>query len=44
MLATEQASEELGIPARLSDIVAKVQSIENGVIQSRSRRKPERLC
>jgi hypothetical protein len=43
-LAIEQALAELGIHARLSDIVAKAQSIENGIIQSRSRRKPEQMC
>jgi hypothetical protein len=44
VLAIEQALAELGIHARLSDIVAKAQSIENGIIQSRSRRKRERAC
>jgi len=44
VLAIEQALAELGIDAELSDIVAKAQSIENGVIQSRSRRKPEQMC
>ena len=43
VLAIEQALAELGIP-RLGDIVAKAQSIENGIIQSRSRRKPEQMC
>ena len=42
--AIEEALAELGIHARLSDIVAKAQSIENGIIQSRSRRKPEQMC
>jgi hypothetical protein len=44
VLAIEQALAELGIHARLSDIVAKAQSIENGNIQSRSCRKRERSC
>jgi len=44
VLAIEQALAELGIHARLSDIVAKAQSIENGILQSRSRRKPEQMC
>jgi hypothetical protein len=44
VLAIEQALAELGIHARLSDIVAKARSIENGIIQSRSRRKPEQMC
>ena len=44
VLAIEQALAELGIHAKLSDIVAKAQSIENGVMQSRSRRKLEHLC
>jgi hypothetical protein len=44
VLAIEQALEELGIHARLSDIVTKAQSSENGIIQSRSRRKPEQMC
>jgi hypothetical protein len=44
VLAIEQALAELGIHARLSDIVAKTGSIGNGNIQSRSRRKPEHLC
>ena len=44
VLAIEQALAELGIHARLSDIVAKARSLENGNIQSRSRRKPEQMC
>ena len=44
VLAIEQALAELGIHARLSDIVAKAQSTENGIIQSRSRRKREHVC
>jgi len=35
VLAIEQALEELGIHATLSDIVAKAQSIERLIIQSR---------
>ena len=44
VLAIEQALAEMGIDARLSDIVAKARPIENGNIQSRARRKPEHLC
>ena len=44
VLAIEQALAELGIHASLSDIVAKARSIENGIIQSRSGRKPEQMC
>ena len=44
VLAIEQALAELGIHARLSDIVAKARSIENGTIQSRTRRTPEQTC
>ena len=44
VLAIEQALAELGIHARLSDIVAKARSIENGIIQSRRRRNPEQMC
>jgi len=44
VLAIEQALAELGIHARLGDIVAKAQSIENGIRQSRSRRKQEPAC
>ena len=44
VLAIEQALAELGIHARLSDMVAKDGSIENGVIQSGSLRKPEQMC
>jgi|GEM_PF-3137721 len=42
--AIEQALSELGIHATLSDIVARAQLIENRIIQSRSRRKPEHMC
>ena len=44
VLAIEVALAELGIHVRLSDIVAKTRSIENGNIQPRSRRKPEQKC
>ena len=44
VLAIEQALAELGIHAKLSDIVAKARSIENEIIQSRARRKPEQMC
>ena len=43
-LAIEQALADLGIRARLTEIVAKAQSIENGIMQSRSRRKREHAC
>jgi hypothetical protein len=41
VLAIEQALAELGMHAKLSDIVAKARFIENGIIQSRYRREPE---
>ena len=44
VLAIEQALAELGIHARLSDIVAKARSIENKIIQLRTRRTPEQMC
>ena len=44
MLAIDVALVELRIHARLSDIVAKAQSIEHGIIQSRSRRHQEQMC
>ena len=44
VLAIEQALAELGIHARLSDIAAKARSIENGIIQSHTRRMPEQMC
>ena len=44
VLAIEQALAELGIHARLSEIVSKARSIENGIIQSRARRTPEQMC
>jgi hypothetical protein len=44
VLAIEQALAELGIHARLSDIVRGAQLIETAIIQSRSRRKPEQMC
>jgi hypothetical protein len=43
-MAVERAVTELGIHASLSDIVAKAQLIENRILQSRSRRKPEQMC
>jgi hypothetical protein len=43
-LAIEQALADLGIHPRLPEIVAKAQSIENGIMQSRSRRKLEHAC
>jgi hypothetical protein len=44
VLAIEQALAELGIHARLGDIVAKARSIENGIIQWRPCRNPEQMC
>jgi hypothetical protein len=44
LLAIEQAFAELGVHARLSDIVAKAQSIENGIKKSPLRRKREHVC
>jgi hypothetical protein len=44
VLAIEQALAELGIHARLSTIVAKAQSVENAIIQSRTRRKRGQVC
>jgi hypothetical protein len=44
VLAIGQALAELGIRARLSDIVANTGSIENAIIQSRTRRKPGQVC
>jgi hypothetical protein len=43
VLAIEQALVELGIHARLSDIVAKARSNENGIIQSRTRHRRQ-MC
>ena len=43
-LVIEQALAELGVHARLSDIVRGAQLIESAIMQSRSRRKPEHLC
>lgn len=43
-MAVERALAELGIHAGLSDIVAKAHVIENRILQSRSRRKPEQMC
>jgi hypothetical protein len=44
VLAIAQALTQLGIHKKLNDIVAKAQSIETGIMQSRSRLKPEHLC
>ena len=44
VLAIEQALAELGIHAKLSDIVAKARLIENELIQASARRKPEQTC
>ncbi len=43
-LVIEQAFAEMGVHARLSDIVGGAQLIESAIIQSRSRRKPEQMC
>jgi hypothetical protein len=43
-LVIEQVLAELGVHARLSDLVRGVQLIESAIMQSRSRRKPEHLC
>jgi len=43
-LVIEQALAELGVHARLSDVVRGAQLIESAIIQSRSRREPEHLC
>ena len=43
-LVIEQALAELGVHARLSDIVRGAQLIESAIMQSRSRRKLEHLC
>jgi hypothetical protein len=43
VLTIEQTLAELGIHARLSVIVAKAQSIENGIIQLRSHRQGEHV-
>ena len=44
VLAIEQALAELGIHARLSDVVAKAESIEIEIIKAHLRRKPEQMC
>ena len=44
VLAIEQALAELGIHAKLSDIVADAQFIENAITQLRSRHKLEHQC
>jgi len=43
-LVIEQVLAELGVHARLSDIVRGAQLFETAITQSRSRRKPEYLC
>ncbi len=43
-LVIEQVLAELGVHARLSDIVRGAQLIESAIIQSRSRHKTEHLC
>jgi hypothetical protein len=43
-LVIEQALDELGVHARLSDLVRGSQLIESAILQSCSRRKPEHLC
>ena len=43
-MAVEHALAELGLHASLSDIVAKAQLLENRMLQSRSRQKPEQTC
>lgn len=44
VLAIERALAELGVHARLSEIIAKAHSIEHGIMQARSRRRPEQTC
>jgi len=44
VLGIEQVLADLGIHARLSEIVVKAESIENGVMRSRSRREREHEC
>ena len=43
VLAIEQALADLGIHARLREIVRGAQLFETAITQSRSRRKPEHL-
>ena len=43
-LVFEQVLAELGVHARLSDIVRGAQLFETAITQSRSCRKPEHLC
>jgi hypothetical protein len=43
-LAIEQVLAELGVHARLSDTIRGAQLIETAIMQSRSRRTPERMC
>ena len=42
-LVIEQVLAEMGVPAKLSDIVRGAQVFESLIMQSRSRRKPEPL-
>ena len=44
VLAIELALANLGVCARLSDLVAKARSIENETVPSRFRGKPEHPC
>jgi hypothetical protein len=43
-LALEQVLAELGVHARLSDIVRGAQLMETAIMQFRSPRKPEHAC
>ncbi len=43
-LVIEQVLAELGVHARLSDIVRGAQLFETAIMQSRSRREPEHPC
>jgi hypothetical protein len=43
-LVIEQVLAELGVHARLSDIVRGAQLFETAIMPSRCRRKPEHLC
>ena len=43
-LVIEQVLADLGVHARLNDIVRGAQLFETAIMQSRSRRKPEHLC
>ena len=44
VLAIGQPLAELGIRAKLSDIVAKARLIENELVQASALRKPEQTC